>query len=72
MNGLDEEYGKDLQCDVLDAYDDESKTKIAAYGFDSHGLVIFDTQGDVQKKMDGHEWTELQIRTALEEVMGGA
>lgn len=70
MNGLDEEYGAALLVDVLDATTAESKQKIAEYGFENHGLVIFDAEGQVKKKMDGHEWTEAQIRAALSDVTG--
>ena len=70
MNGLDNEYGDELQCRVLDATTAESKQKIAEYGFENHGLVIFDVDGHVKKKMDGHDWTEAQIRAALNEVTG--
>lgn len=70
MNGLDEEFGDALTCDVLDATTPEGKQAIAGYGFGNHGLVIFDSDGLVQKKMDGHDWTEEQIRAALSEVRG--
>ena len=70
MNGLDKELGDALSCDVFDASTDESKAMIAEYGFENHGLVIFDSEGVAQKKMDGHDWTEDQIRAALDEVMG--
>ncbi len=69
MNGLDKEYGDALQCDVVDATTAESKQKIAEYGFENHGLVIFDSDRRVRKKMDGHKWTESQIRAALSEVL---
>ena len=54
---------------VVDATTAESKQKIAEYGFENHGLVIFDSERRVRKKMDGHKWTEPQIRTALSEVL---
>jgi hypothetical protein len=72
VNGLEKEYEGTLECDVFDATTAASKQAISEYGFENHGLVIFDAQGDVQKKMDGHDWTEVQIRTALSDVMGGA
>lgn len=71
MNGLEKEYADKLEVDVFDATTAESKTKIAEYGFENHGLVMFGSDGAIQKKMDGHEWTEAQIRDALSEVMGG-
>ena len=58
--------------DVFDAPTEESKIKIDEYGFGDHGLVMFDSDGTVQKNMDGHDWTEAQIRDALKDVMGGA
>jgi hypothetical protein len=72
VRGLEEEYQGALKCEVLDATTSENKAQIRAYGFDNHGLVIFDAQGNVQKKLDGHLMREPQIRAALQEVMGGA
>ena len=72
MNGLEKEHEGTLECEVLDANTAASMRAIKGYGFENHGLVIFDAQGDVQKKMDGHDWTEVQIRAALKDVMGGA
>ena len=71
MNGLDDEY-EVLTVDVYDASTEESKQKIEEYEFENHGLVIFDSRGQVTTRMDGHKWTEEQIRAALAEVMGGA
>lgn len=72
MDGLEKEYQGALRCEVLDATTSENKAQIRAYGFGSHGLVIFDAQGIVKKKMDGHFMREPEIRHALQEVMGGA
>lgn len=72
MNGLEEQYTGTLECEILDATTEESKAQIKAYGFGNHGLVIFDGEGNLQKKMDGHKMQEPQIRQALQEVMGGA
>ena len=68
MNGLDKEFGDALVVNVFDASTAESKQKIAEYGFENHGLVIFDKDGDLRTKMNGHEWTEAQIRDALDKV----
>lgn len=72
MNGLEEQYTGKLECEIVDATTDESKAKIKAYGFGNHGMVIFDDEGSVKKKMDGHLMQEPAIRQALKEVMGGA
>lgn len=72
MNGLENEYKGNLECEILDATTPESVEQIKAYGFGNHGLVIFDGEGNVKKKMDGHFMQEPQIRQALKEVMGGA
>ena len=72
VNGLEEQYTGKLECEILDATTDESKAQIKAYGFGNHGMVIFDGEGNVQKKMDGHLMQEPKIRQALQEVMGGA
>ena len=72
VNGLEEEYQGTLECEILDATTSDSKAQIQAYGFGNHGLVIFDAQGNVEKKMDGHLMTEPEIRQAVQEVMEGA
>lgn len=72
MNGLATEHSGLLTVDVFDAGTPESKTAIAGYGFDNHGIVMFDAKGGVQKTMNGHEWTEAQVRSALQDVMGGS
>ncbi len=71
VNGLETEYNDSLECEILDATTPESVEQIKGYGFGDHGLVIFDGEGNVQKKMDGHLMQEPQIRQALKEVMGG-
>ncbi len=71
VNGLEEQYTGKLECEILDATTPESVEQIKGYGFGNHGLVIFDGEGNVQKKMDGHMMQEPQIRQALKEVMGG-
>lgn len=71
VNGLEEEYAGKLECEILDATTAESVEQIKGYGFGNHGLVIFDGEGNVQKKMDGHLMQESQIRQALKEVMAG-
>jgi hypothetical protein len=70
VNGLEEEYQGALACVILDATTPEGEAQIKAYGFGSHGMVIFDASGNVQKKLDGHYLSEATIREAVQEVMG--
>ncbi|NIV91226.1 hypothetical protein GWN42_00100 [candidate division KSB1 bacterium] len=70
MNGLEQEYAGVLECEIRDATTPESKEQIQSYGFDTHGMVLMDENGNVQKKMDGHLMKEPAIRAALREVMG--
>ena len=72
VNGLEEEFKGALECEVLDAMTAENKAQIKAYGFDNHGLVVFDAQGTVRSKLNGHLMREPEIRAALKEVMGDA
>ena len=69
VNGLEEEFDGALACDVVDATTEKSKTEIAGYGFDNHGLVVFDTDDTAKWKKNGHHISEAEIRTALAEVM---
>jgi len=72
VNGLEKEFEGALECEILDAFTPENKEQIKAYGFGSHGLVIFDAEGNVKKKLDGHLMRDPEIRAALKEVMGGS
>ena len=56
---------------MLDATAPENKAQIREYGFGTHGLVIFDAEGNLKKKLDGHLMREPEINQALEEVLGG-
>ena len=69
MNGLEIEFEGALKCEILDVFEPENQNKIKAYGFGSHGMVIFDPKGNIKKKLDGHILDEPQIRAALKEVM---
>jgi hypothetical protein len=73
VNGLktESQYEGALQFEVLDATTEESKAKVKEYGFDHHGLVIFDDQNVVKVRMNGHAMTDAEIRAALKDVMGG-
>ena len=42
------------------------------FGFKSHGLVIYDVEGAVREKLDGHLLKEPEIRGALESVLAVA
>jgi hypothetical protein len=42
---------------------------VEAYGFGSHGKVIFDASGNVRKKIDGHYLSKATIREAVQEFM---
>lgn len=69
VNGLETEYDGKLECDVLDATTADSKTAIAEHGFDNHGLLVYDDQDHIHWKKNGHEITEVEIRTAVDGAM---
>ncbi len=69
MNGLDKEYGNALKCEVRNAFAPESKKEISQLGFNTHGLVIYDAEGNLKVKLDGHLLSEEAIRKAVNEVM---
>lgn len=71
MNGLDTEYEQSLTCEVLDATTPDNKAKIQELGFKTHGMVFYDDEGTLLKKMDGHLMQEPKIRQAVKEVLGG-
>ncbi len=70
MNSLEKEFEGVLACEIRDAFEPENQKQIKAYGFGSHGLVIFGADGSIQKKLDGHLMRDPEIRAALKEVMG--
>ncbi len=75
VNGLEQEYNGDLECDIQDATTEESRARIQGFGFANHGLVVFDRSGNLRAKRDGHMLGEREIRaaveTALQEEKGG-
>ena len=56
--------------EIEDATSAENKQRIQnEFGFKSHGLVIYDDQGQLKEKLDGHLLKEEQIRSALGRVV---
>jgi hypothetical protein len=72
VNDLAKEYASVLKVQVTDVGTADSKAKIKEYGFERHGLVMFDAAGKVAHLMDGHKWTNADIRKQLAIVMGGS
>jgi len=66
VNGLENEYNGALKCDVRDGMTAESKAEIQQLGFKTHGLVIYDTAGNIKAKLDGHRLSEEEIRSAVQ------
>lgn len=66
MNGLENEYNGALKCNVEDALSPEGKTEVQKLGFKTHGLVIYDTAGNIKAKLDGHRLSEKEIRDAVQ------
>ncbi|RMH85112.1 MAG: hypothetical protein D6681_16365 [Calditrichaeota bacterium] len=69
MNGLEKEYKGALKCEVRNAFSPQSKKEIADLGFQTHGLAIYDPQGHLKVKLDGHRLSEETIRDAVQSVM---
>ena len=70
VHGLAKEYGNDVAAEILDATTPENKQKIQTeFGFKTHGLVIYDGDGTLLQKLDGHLLKEPEIRGALTEVL---
>lgn len=73
MYGLSREYDGEVRVEILDATTAENKARIQGeFGFKTHGLVIYDGQGAVRQKLDGHLLKEPEIRSALESVLSAA
>ena len=70
VHGLEAEYGDEVTTEILDATSPENKQKIQTeFGFKTHGLVIYDGDGTLLQKLDGHLLKEPEIRGALVEVL---
>jgi len=70
--GLAKEYGDGVQVDIENATTPENREKIQTeFGFKTHGLVIYDKDGEVKETLDGHDLQEPQIRLALQNVING-
>jgi hypothetical protein len=77
VHGLEKEYDGEVKSEILDATTDENKQIIRNdFGFKTHGLVIYNGEGVLLQKLDGHMLKEPEIRGALEaalaEPSGGA
>ncbi len=69
MNGLEEQHKGVLSCEIRNATDEAGKADIAELGFGTHGMVIYDPDGNILKKMDGHLMTEEDINLAVDEAL---
>ena len=73
VNGLGNEYKDRVQVSIEDATKPENAARIKnEFGFRNHGLVIYDNQGHLAQKLDGHLLSEPQIRGAIETVLSGS
>ena len=73
MNGLDHEFKDRVQVSIEDATTPQNAARIKnEFGFRNHGLVIYDKQGHMARKIDGHLITEPQVRSALDAVLTGS
>jgi len=70
VNGLEKEYDGALKVEELPATNSESKKMIDHYGLTTHGMLIFDKEDALAKKLDGHFLDEPEIRNAVAEVIG--
>ena len=71
MNGLENEYDGALHVEEIPTTNPKSKKLIEQYQLTTHGMLIFDEEGSLAKKLDGHFLEEQEIRTAVAEVVGG-
>lgn len=70
MHGLEEEYRGALKAEIRDATTPKHKAEIREHGFETHGMVIYDAEGQLKKKLDGHLMQEPEIRRAVRDVVG--
>ncbi len=73
VNGLGNEYKGRVIVAIENAQSPQNADRIhSEFGFRSHGLVIYDKNGTLARKIDGHNMDEATIRAALESVLSGA
>ena len=70
MNGLEKEYNGALKVEELPTTNPESQKLIEQYGLTTHGMLIFNKDAALAKKLDGHFLDEPEIRGAVAEVVG--
>ena len=70
VNGLEETNKGVLACEIRNAMDEKGKVEIAELGFKTHGMVFYDPDGNILKKIDGHKMTEEEIDSAVNEILG--
>jgi hypothetical protein len=73
VNGLGNEYKGRVNVAIENATSSENANRIhSEFGFRSHGLVIYDKNGKIAQKIDGHNIDEATIRAALQSVLSGS
>ena len=71
MSDLEQEFPGRLVARNVDATTAESKRTVEELGFGNHGLVIRSGDGEVLWKRPDHEVDVVELRGALEKLLGG-
>lgn len=71
MSGLEKEFPGKVKAENLDATTEENKKIVKSLGFETHGLVIRSSDGQVLWKQPDHEVKMDQVRAELKRRLGG-
>lgn len=66
VHGLAEQYGDQLDFEVVDKTEPGAAERIAGYDFDVHGMVIVDQNDRVVWKEEGHTQTRARVAAAID------
>ncbi|MDP6932563.1 MAG: hypothetical protein QGG40_06575 [Myxococcota bacterium] len=66
MSGFEQEFPEQVRIANIDATTPESKTAVAALGFQSHGLVVRSAGGEELFKQADHSVNVDEVRAALQ------
>ncbi|MGE5277381.1 MAG: hypothetical protein ACM3SU_10340 [Acidobacteriota bacterium] len=71
MSGLEKEFPGKVEAENLDATTEENKKIVKSLGFETHGLVIRSSDGQVLWKQRDHEVKMDEVRAELKRRLGG-
>lgn len=71
VSGLEQQFPGDVKAENLNARDPESQKVIKDAGFQNHGLIIRDANGEIVWKQADHKVKMRDVRRAVRKLLKG-